>query len=340
MQLGDGQYLSKYSAPLQRSREEYVDWIYKEIENRWLSNDEDFAAFEQELRTYGATLLDELVPVEVQAALWAQRKKLKAIQVVAEEPFIPWEIVHLKEPGKVVTKERNFLGDKGLVRWLHNEGPAPRALKIRKDRSFYVIPKYPHPEWDLPEAQKEIPFLKKTFGSKPLEPKNLAITDLLGTTGSLDHFHFSGHGEAETKEAVFAQLMLGGTLENGEWVPRYLKSDVIAQTAQLLAEDGGQPVVMLNACQIGRLGWKLTSIGGFAQSFIDRGAGVFVGSLWSVGDVPARHFSEAFYTSLAAGKTLAESATAGRNAARDEGDGTYLAFVVYGAPHAKVTVTK
>src|SRR5262249_32903685 len=156
-----GKYISKYSAPLKRPREEYVDWIYKEIEQRWLSNDDDFAAFEDELRTYGATLLDELVPVEVQQALWDQRKKLKAIQVVAEEPFIPWEIIHLKEPGKVLTKERHFLADKGLVRWLHNEGPAPRSLTIRRNRSFYVIPKYPHKDWELPEAQKEIPFLTK-----------------------------------------------------------------------------------------------------------------------------------------------------------------------------------
>jgi CHAT domain-containing protein len=117
-------------------------------------------------------------------------------------------------------------------------------------------------------------------------------------------------------------------------------SDVIRQYAQLVSEEGSRPVIMLNACQIGRLGWHLTSIGGFAQSFIDRGAGVFVGSLWSVGDVPARHFSEAFYTALGSGETLAAAATAGRKAARGAGDGTYLAFVVYGAPHATMTIAK
>ena len=340
VQLGDGKYISRYSEPLKRPREEYVDWIYQEIETRWLENKDDFEAFEQELRTYGASLLDELVPRDVQKALWDERSKLKAVQVVAEEPFIPWELVHLKEPGKGLGKERHFLAEKGLVRWLHNEGAAPTSITVRRDRSYFVIPEYPHPDFELPAAQKEIPFLKKTFGSRSVEPKNTAITQLLSAPGKVDHFHFSGHGEAESKNAVFAQLMLGGTTDGDQWTPRYLKSEVIAQTAQLVADDGAQPIVMLNACQIGRMGWRLTSMGGFAQSFIHRGAGVFVGSLWSVGDVPARNFSEAFYSALAKGKTLSEAATIGRAKARDAGDGTYLAFVIYGSPHATLKISK
>src|SRR5205823_6218818 len=158
------------------------------------------------------------------------RHTLRAIQVVAEEPFIPWELVHLKPPRGVdgrpvpLPDEHHFLAQKGLVRWLHNHGPAPLSLSIRNGRSYYVVPLYPPPN-ELPEAQEEIPYLQQTFGAKGVTPEVSAIRNLLRTPGTVDHFHFSGHGEADAQKAVDAQLVLSGTIENGTWVPRYLKAD-------------------------------------------------------------------------------------------------------------------
>jgi len=134
--------------------------------------------------------------------------------------------------------------------------------------------------------------------------------------------------------------VLSGTIENNNWIPRYLKADFVAQNARLEGPDGAKPVVVLNACQVGRAGWRLSSIGGFAESFLRRGAGVFVGSLWSVGDAPAHDFSEAFYGALARGKTLADATTLGREAARRAREGTWLAYVVYGYPHATMTIER
>ncbi len=346
LQLAPGDYVSAYSDEIKSPRVEYVDGLYKEIEGRWLSTKGDYDAFYQELRAYGGTLLDELVPPGVQDALWSVRDSLTAIQVVAEEPFIPWELVHLKPPRSAAGQpaplpdESHFLASKGLVRWLHNRPAAPMRLAIRSGHSFYVIPKYPHPDYDLPEAQEEIPYLKRTFGSKEARGDVEAIRTLLRTPGKVDHFHFSGHGEAETQRAVDGQLMLGGTIENDQWIPRFLKADLIAQYAQLMGPDGERPLVLLNACQVGRASWRLSSIGGFAESFIRAHAGVFVGSLWSVGDKAAHTFSEAFYDSLRRGATLAKAAIAGRKAAAKEKEGSWLAYVVYGYPHATVTFPK
>ena len=54
--------------------------------------------------------------------------------------------------------------------------------------------------------------------------------------------------------------------------------------------DGNRAVIVLDACQVGRLGFKLTGIDGFAQAFLKRGAGAFVGTLWPVVDHLARTF--------------------------------------------------
>ncbi len=101
-----------------------------------------------------------------------------------------------------------------------------------------------------------------------------------------------------------------------------------------------QPIVLLNACQIGRTGYALTGISGFAQAFLKGGVGAFIGSLWSVGDRPARVFSEALYSALLAGADLAEASRKAREKAKAVGDATWLAYVVYEHPYLKVMLQK
>ena len=98
-----------------------------------------------------------------------------------------------------------------------------------------------------------------------------------------------------------------------------------------------EPDRLLSRIVVGRAGWGLTSIGGFAEAFLRAGAGAFVGTLWAVCDRPARTFGEAFYGALLGGRTLAEATRAGRDGARAAGEATWLAYVVYGHPHATLS---
>ena len=82
----------------------------------------------------------------------------------------------------------------------------------------------------------------------------------------------------------------------------------------------------------------MTKVGGFAQAFLKGGAGVFVSTLWSVVDEPARKFTEEFYTALLAGKTIAEAATFARQSTHAAGDPTWLAYVVYGRPDGRLVL--
>ncbi len=95
-------------------------------------------------------------------------------------------------------------------------------------------------------------------------------------------------------------------------------------------------MVVLNACQVGRAGYTLSRIGGFASAFLNRGAGIVAAALWSVGDQPASSFVKAFYDRLQKGDTLAKAVTAAREHARKAGDSTWLAYSVYGNPDARV----
>jgi CHAT domain-containing protein len=102
------------------------------------------------------------------------------------------------------------------------------------------------------------------------------------------------------------------------------------------ADDRPGPVVVLNACQTGRLGHQLASIGGFAEAFVGGGTGAFVSSLWSVGDSPARVFVEALYETLLEGEPMAAAVRAAREQARAAGDATWLAYTVYAHPGARL----
>lgn len=323
------------SKPFTGDRHTYVENLYKEIEQRWLSNKSDVDAFTAELRAFGGQLLEELMPEHLRTTLWNHRNELKSIMVISTEPFIPWELVHLKDPAKGMTQETRFLGQMGLVRWLHQAGWPPEFVLIREGKVRYVVPDYPHPDYVLPEASKERDFLKQAFQAKAVTPQPNEVREILQEAGAFDLLHFACHGFAESDNISNAQLMLEGKIENQKYVPAYLSATTADQFSNLKTEEN-RPMVILNACQAARAGYTLTGVGGFAQAFINRGAGCFVSSLWSVGDSPARTFTETLYSRLLQSKKLSDAAIDAREKAKATGDATWLAYAVYGHPYMRV----
>lgn len=324
------------SKPIRSSREQYVKKLYSEIENRWVSSTGDVKNFYEELRAFGAELFDELVPAKVQQALWQHRQKIDSIMVVAEEPFIPWEIVHLVEPGKPLAQGTRFFGEMGLVRWLEEAGWPRESISLGDGRTRFVIPDYPHPDYKLPEALKEAKFLQKKFAATAVDPTSAAVRKLLSTPGAFDLLHIACHGEAEQADKASAALLLQGRVEDSNYVPDYFSATTAEYHSNFQRDGQPGPMIMLNACQVGRASYKLTGTGGFARAFLKRGASAFVGTLWSVGDSPARTFTEEFYTQLKDHKArIADATRSARAKAQQAGDATWLAYVVYGHPHAR-----
>ncbi len=324
------------SKPLTGSREAYIKALYDDIEQRYLGNESDFATFQSELREVGAGLWDELFPEKLQAALWKWRDSIKSILVFSEEPFIPWELVHLKEPGKGLPEKVLFFGQMGLVRWLHNMGWPTTELRARNGRCLYVIPHYPHPDYALSGAEAEAEFLQKNFNATAVVPHNPPVRQLLGTPGGFDLLHFAGHGAADQQNITQAELLLEGRLEGSNYITEKLRASVVENLSGLSGPDESRPIVALNACQAGRAGYKLTTIGGFSRAFLKQGVGLFIGALWSVGDAPARVFTEELYARLLANETLAQATIAARNKAAEAKEATWLAYTVYGNPYAKL----
>ena len=332
-----------FSLPITGDRQTFIQRIYQNIENRWVSNSDDDDAFTAELRAYGGSLFNELFPHELRTILWEHRYKLTNILVISNEPFIPWELVHPKPPRQVgMPEETRFFGQMGLVRWVFTNFP-PRKIKIRPGRAAYVIPNYPNKLYYLPQAQEESRYLEKTFNAQPVEPKSKSVRRLL-QTGAFDLLHFAGHGEADQNSIGDSKLLMQGRIEKKKYIHDYLSATTVKEFSHLSSQDKNRPMVVLNACQIGRQGQLLTSTSGFAPSFLRAGAGAFIGPLWMVGDQSARVFVEAIYKELLSGKTLSEATVEAREKSREESRGTsdvtWLAYAVYGHPKMTIDVSR
>ncbi|MBU0493348.1 MAG: CHAT domain-containing protein [Chloroflexi bacterium] len=142
-----------------------------------------------------------------------------------------------------------------------------------------------------------------------------------------DLLHLAGHGQYFEADPVYSALVLeGGKL--------YARN--IVGPAREGSIHRNRPLVFLNACEVGRVGYGLAGIGGWAQAFVEPGCGAFVGALWEVRDETAIAFATEFYTQLRGGATLGAAVAAAREASRRDDDPTWLAYALYGHPAAQV----
>lgn len=329
--------LERFESPVLADVEGYVTELFRDL--RQLRGDHPTgAAFLTALQDKGAQLFDELFPEELRALLWRHRAQLDRLVLLADEPYLPWELVHLKPAKGRRQKAPLFLGQLGLVR-MQFTGFPPAVLQARAGRVRTICPDYLDPAYALTETAVEAAYLADRLAAAAVPATEREVGSLL-RSGDFDVLHFSGHGLADPADVAAAKIMLTGRKGRGGSVtPQYLTATAVAQNARLRRPDGSGPLVVLNACQTGRGGQQLATLGGFARAFLAAGAAAYVSTLWSVGDAPAKDFVEAFYDRLLAGETVTTAARAGREAARAAGDASWLAYVVYARPDAVLSTT-
>lgn len=334
------------SPPLRGDKTDYVRDLYKRIEEMWGDNRDKIDQFAEQMRAEGGVLWDQLIPDAIKAELWNNREKIGFIQVYSDEPFIPWELVHMKEPGKrTLPADSWFLAELGLVRWMMPDGGtgcsrAPRTLRVRSGNVSAVIPEYPAQSgWKLDSAETELATLQATFGDVNRITADFSSVRAALSVPGLDLFHYAGHGMGQSDKIGDEALVLSVAPAGRVWqAGSVFRAADVASHAVLCDPPcaDSRPIVVLNCCETGRQGYTLTSIGGLASAFLGAGAGVLVSPLWSVDDVAAAEFSKAFYGALKAGETLAASAQKARAAIKASGDQTWLAYTVYGEPTARI----
>jgi CHAT domain-containing protein len=245
------------------------------------------------------------------------------MRIESEEPWIPWELCKLQgvENGRIV--EGPFLAEAfAVTRWipgiaLHADLPMRKMAVIVPDDS------------GLPFAESEKQYmLSLASGGRQVESIPATYLDVHAALAAGEHnaWHFSGHGVFRDPNPNRSGMLL----ENEEELSPEDISGVVRNLGQ------ADPLVFLNACQIGRSAMSLTDVGGWAPQFLKAGAAAFVGAYWSVFDEPAQNFAKTFYDKLLGGATIGDAAHQARAAIRPAGDPTWLAYTVFADPAAKV----
>jgi hypothetical protein len=304
---------------------EYFQDFFKDIEGLRIGTSEEQAIAMRKLELKGARLFQDLVPDDLRVLLWSLRQRIGSVQVLSDEPWIPWELLRLQgqEDGRVV--EGPFLCEAfAMTRWFPGIGRQP---ELHLKRMAVVIPA----DSALPYAKNERAYLRS------LATDQRQVTDVTATyldvlaalsRGEYDGWHFTGHGQFVAPDPNRSTILL----ERGQ---RLCADEICGQVSNCgLA----RPLVFLNACQTGRGALSLTGVGGWAPHFIKAGAAAFIGSLWSVYDNAACQFAQAFYNHLLAGEAIGQAAMEARAAIRPLNDPTWLAYTVFADPLATVQV--
>lgn len=284
----------------------------------------------------GTDLWDELVPKELSYEYWAVIKKLreagviKSLLITSDEPWIPWEMLKPYQVDKITDQsESDSFWAEGftICRWLAGRGPLD---EVQVSAASIVAPVL-----DLPNVQREVKGIREY-----LTTHHIAVGEEIKTIGQVQEaikgatvqlLHFATHGSYEGENVERSKI----ALQDGVLMPGDLS---LARTGNLRL---AHPLIFLNTCNAGRLGFTPTDLGGWADRLL-RNVRAFavIGAQWEVNDALAADFAQTFYSELLNGKVLGEAFQIARKSIqqKDPLNPTWLAYTLYGDPNSRVIV--
>jgi len=247
---------------------------------------------------------------------FAEKRAEVRTLAVQGDTQLPWELMADSDGDSFLAEELR------ISRWLNGYEP---ASLIRLSNAIFAYSE------NVAGAEAEIREIGKLLhlGEDPtlvVEPDELYARI---EAGDFNLFHFAGHTQDEGSSSA-ASLLLGN---NDAFTLDYMED--VRDESMLQS----RPIIFLNACGSASGVGRQTLFDHWAKSFIRRGAGAFIGSLWNIRSATANRFGIEVYRSIKAGEaaTLGEAVDlARRRSVRDPSDPTRLAYALYGDDSAQM----
>jgi CHAT domain-containing protein len=180
----------------------------------------------------------------------------------------------------------------------------------------------------LQYAEAEAKLVAQAFPpSQRIDPANLTALDKKLGDSSVTLLHFVCHGEDKSPQKIY----LDNEIDNLNCL------QVKGLEGFVRTFPRARTFVFLNACEVGRPAPALVGIGGFANSFLEIGAGGVVAPLWSVADDIAHSVAKEFYETVRRSpKTPFAKILQGirKKAYMGTAEDTWAAYCFYGDPQA------
>ncbi|MET0832212.1 MAG: CHAT domain-containing protein [Acidimicrobiia bacterium] len=297
------------------------------------------------LRGIGRTISDHLPDEfwEVLGTVWnavagpdvpAEQRRAPAVQLLTEEPHVPWELAVLPEP--LDPDGPPFLGAQvDIGRWPLDRLAPPEPSPLATEALGVVVGHYQDARGvrPLPSAVAEAEALAGRFRARSVdalpEYVDAALRGRFDDDGfSFEGLHFAGHGINDPDRSG-AYLMLSSGARLSSFV---FRDAGVARS--------GRAFLFLNACQVGTADDILGSYAGVAGFAVRGGFRGFVAPLWSVSDDLAKEVSLGFYEASNRGETVGGYLRSARRrfiqTETDSANATWLAYVYYGHPALKL----
>ena len=161
------EYIQGIYAELARIRSAYLETVQDDPEEA----EEAADTVRREVRTLGARIARELLGDEVNRLLWNRRRRISHLVLqTSGELDIPWEMVHLVPVGtQRPDKERFFLGDLGLTRWMYGT-VRPTVIPIDTSRVVAIAPDYVNPTLNSPAPARRSRRSASSWARTPVPP--------------------------------------------------------------------------------------------------------------------------------------------------------------------------
>ena len=281
---------------------------------------------ERRLTTVGNQLWDELISDALKQQYWQFKGHVKSLLITSDEPWVPWEMI--KPYRHVNGKEEQdpfWCQQFAISRWL--SGPS-----TADDLSAKVVLPVAPSQSNLPSVQKEMTFLAQLTNLRSsLSPvtafnSGLDLQDYI-RENEFSILHFACHGIFDDTSPNDSAIVLA----DGPLRPSDLR--LYFDQKQL------RPLIFINACHGGRVGFSFTGLGGWAERLVKARVGAFVGAMWEVNDTLALQFARTFYKALLQDdQTIAEAFRQSREVIRQMApyNSTWLAYSLYADPEARI----
>lgn len=281
---------------------------------------------------------DEFWRVYAQVAA-AVTPRPPSVQILSAESHVPWELALLPDDIALLDPEApRLLGAQADIgRWVLGRPPPriPPPGRLIVESMAVISGVYPGPS-QLEEAEAEAAALAADFGADPVQADEQSVLDCLSRTPPYQVIHFAVHGSYRGADASTTVATAGSDVS-----PRILLTDggVLDEDAVMGRKLTGQPVIFLNACQVGSGHQVLGDYAGLAAAFLYAGASAVIAPMWSIDDAAARAIAHRFYERVFAGASPATAMRLERASFMDSAataSSTFMAYQYYGHPSLKI----